>query len=556
MRENTEEIYLLFHGRHIVHTREQEKLLWEVLNTPVGKLDLFGQTNINPEAKITHVVFAITSANKSNSRFNPLPLHLRAIGVDRFFTPYRENLCIGNTIVPIPHFNPTDKYVEILTKEIKNAENIALAPTNTIVLASTPGLINLYQRKGFAVLTGEYDMVEGKYKCRTPGDVVKRLSESANWAEDSELRGMLAGPTNRFWQNVSSVPKLIQDIWTEPLLTDSGSLTETRDYSTYAIGMSHKNLLEVKYNDIRKAITTGKIVDEGCADGALMTCIARDFPDADLIGIEITSEFLALCHERQRRGEFGGAFTFFHQRNLMKPIFEQESIDSTICNSTTHEIWSYGDGHESLKNYIKLKYDQTRVGGKLIIRDVVGPENKDKEVYLKLSSEDGSNDIKSTLPESQQELAKYLKGLSTKARFHHFADYYLRGMRQQGKRGPESILRYRLERFEGEIYTVLSLKDATEFITKKDYVDNFHSELNEEFAFFSFTDWKELIKSVGFSIIENPNDPEASSHVYTNEWVVKNRYEGKVGIFEMVDNKLVPVEYPPTNVVLIAEKLN
>ena len=89
----------------------------------------------------------------------------------------------------------------------------------------------------------------------------------------------------------------------------------------------------------REALATG---DSGLADeaSALLVPIARDFPDSDLVGIEITGEFMARCIERQRAMEFGGTYVHFHQRNITEPVFEPASIDTTICNSTTHELWS------------------------------------------------------------------------------------------------------------------------------------------------------------------------------------------------------------------------
>jgi len=61
---------LLFPGRHILHTRFQEQYLLDHVRSAPTPVD--------------RVVFAITSANQSHSRYNPLPLHVRAVGVDRF----------------------------------------------------------------------------------------------------------------------------------------------------------------------------------------------------------------------------------------------------------------------------------------------------------------------------------------------------------------------------------------------------------------------------------------------------------------------------------------
>ena len=43
----------------------------------------------------------------------------------------------------------------------------------------------------------------------------------------------------------------------------------------------------------------------------------------------------------------------------------------------------------------------------------------------------------------------------------------------------------------------LTLRAAAEFLSKKDYVDNWRSEMNEEFCFWSFTQWREVLGDVG-----------------------------------------------------------
>ena len=62
------------------------------------------------------------------------------------------------------------------------------------------------------------------------------------------------------------------------------------------------------------------------ADGAMMVRLAEAFPDSDIIGIDITGEFISQVEERQRAGEFKKSFVFAYQRNLLQPIFEENSI--------------------------------------------------------------------------------------------------------------------------------------------------------------------------------------------------------------------------------------
>lgn len=189
------------------------------------------------------------------------------------------------------------------------------------------------------------------------------------------------------------------------------------------------------------------------------------------------------------------------------------------------------------------------------MRDVVGVENAGQEVYMLCNKEDGSNeDVYRDFADSK-ELAKHLNGLSQHARFLRFAADYLNERRAKGLRGPETQVNYRVELVGGQEYVVLRLKDAIEFMTKKDYADNWKSELNEEFAFWSISNWKRELRDAGFDVVVNPAEPRKGSRVYRNNWIVENKWNGKVALFtKAADGALSQMEYPVTTMVLVGEK--
>lgn len=529
-----------------------------MLRIPITKLELLGKKKWEETDRINSLIFAVTSHNQSHSRYNPIPFHERAISLDRFARPYKETIGVSYQIVGIPHFNPTNKFAEYTLKEVteKTESETILTPDNTIVLCSTPQLIEQYLNLGFSVLPAEYDQKTNSYKGSTPIEIIKKIVVKGDeWLHDTEITNDMSRSAIDMWRDFPNIPKTVLRLWRDPLLTESGSLTLERNYSTYAYDMNNQNLLKIKFNDIKDAVVPGKIVDEGCSDGALIVLLAQAFPDSDIIGIELTCEFAARCEERLRAGEFGGTYVHFHQRNLLEKVFEDATIDTTICNSTTHELWSYGDREKSLKDYIKKKFDQTTKGGRIIIRDVVGPENKEEEIYMKLNREDGRNDDIFKSCENRNERKEYLKGLSTYARFLRFAEDYLTDMRLQGKRGEKTKIKFKEEVVDGESYIVLRLKDAVEFMSKKDYVDNWSSELNEEFAYWDFEEWKNALHGAGFIVKENPNKETGSSRTYVNEWIVDNRWKGKVELFRKVENGLEILSYPPTHMVLVGKKV-
>jgi len=532
--------YLLFPGRHLVNTAFQERYLKRVLKEPPHTLPGFVPGRAALPYPPAEIVFAITSANQENSRFNPIPFHIRAIGVDRFARALQSEVKFTYRIFGIPHYGHTDNFAAFTIKEIalQSEQAIQLTPENCLVLCSTPEVIKLYQGLGFSIVPAEMAEVN---KPPTPIDLIREIgTHGSKWRSGPLGPANLAASHSSLFEDFPEIPQRIGRLYQDPLTNQEGSLTASRNYSTYARGMNE--IIRLKYLDIRGGIKPGRIVDEGCADGALLTEISRDFPDSDLFGIDLSSEFAGRFHERQRAGEFGGAYVHFFHRNLFDRVFEPDSIDTTLCNSTLHEIWSYGSGEKSVRGYLAEKFRQLRPGGRLLIRDVVGPERAERMVRMWCSDADGKNLSAEELAAQPNRETNWLQLLSTRARFLLFAKDFL---------GGRKAFQFTEVRHNGEPAFQLILRQAAEFLSKKDYADNWSSEMNEEFCFWSFSRWKEVLGETGFHIIENPNQPELGSRFYTNPWIVEHRYGGHVNL---VGEDGTSVQWPPTNMILIAQK--
>lgn len=533
--------FLLFPGRHLVNTTFQEQYLNRVLTGPPESLPGFMAGKVKTSKPPAEIIFAITSANQENSRFNPIPFHIRAVGVDRFARQVQKQTPVRYRVFGIPHYGHTKNFAAFTIKEIayQSEQTILLTPKNCVVLCSTPEVIRLYQELGFAVASAELSAPSPRPA--TPIEIIREIGgQKQNWRAGKLTATQLATSHAGLFDDFPEVPLRIARLYQDPLTNQEGSLTGTRNYSTYARGMNE--IIRLKYLDIQKAIRSGRIVDEGCADGALLAEISRDFPDSDLFGIDLSSEFASRFLERQRAGEFGGAYVHFFHRNLFDRIFEPESIDTTLCNSTLHEIWSYGDGEKSVRSYLAEKLRQLRPGGRLLIRDVVGPNDGEREVLLWCSDADGTNPSTTELSRHKDRSATRLHKLSTRSRFFLFAKDFRVG---------RSRFTFK-EKFLNDLPMFrLRLRQAAEFLSKKDYIDNWSSEMNEEFCFWDFPKWKQVLTGIGFRIFENPNNPAEGSRLYTNSWIVKNRHAEHVEIKDL-NRKVLP--WPPTNMVLVAEK--
>lgn len=539
---------LLFPGRHLVNTRFQVAYLASLLGRVPSALADLRPGRAVPAARLDRVVFAITSSNQENSRYNPVPFHIRAIGVDRFARALQAAPAMpafSYRIAGIPHYGHTENFASFTLKEIAGQSEPAeqLTPENTVVLCSTPELMRLYAALGFSLAPAEHGVAPPPL---LPLDLVRALGEAGEaWTETPLLGSELSAATRSLFLDFPEVPRRVARIYRDPLTNQDGSLTEKRNYNTYARGMNE--ILRLKYLDIRAAIRPGRIVDEGCADGGLLAEIAGDFPDSDLYGIDLSAEFAARFQERKRAGDFGGVYACFYLRNLLDPLFDPASVDTTLCNSTLHELWSYAGQEKTVRHYLALKFAQLRPGGRLIIRDVVGPEDGDRPVLLRCATDDGRDLAPEEVPADRP--ADLLAGLSTRARLRLFAHDYLRNLRRQGRRTGSAAARFE-ETPDGFRTT---LREAAEFLSKKDYTDNWLSEMNEEFCFWSFARWTEVLAETGFRVL--PADPTfpAGSRVYTNPWIVEHRYAGHVRLSPASDPG-AELPYPPTNLVLVAEK--
>jgi hypothetical protein len=212
-------------------------------------------------------------------------------------------------------------------------------------------------------------------------------------------------------------------------------------------------------------------------------------------------------------------------------------MNTIHTSSLTHEIESYGSRADLLA-FIRNRYEELAPGGVWINRDVVGPYNKEKIVLMRLNGDDGRNTDYEKRITDRAALAQYLTGLSTKGRFLRFA------MDFRKKEG--YVLNYNWVTVNGDEYVRIALKDACEFMSRKDYIDNWESEMHETFCFWDFDEWKDHLKDVGFAIDER-------SGAYTNKWIVENRWEGRVTLLSDESDPQI-LKYPQTNMISIAVK--
>lgn len=529
-------MFLLIPGRHQLNTQFQfEYLSSLVANGLIRAKNIYGK-ELNIDEPIDAIIFAVTSANHSNTRRNPLPFYLRAISIEAM----SKELNVPAYMYGIDDVGTLQNFATYTLKRVKHESDgqFNCSPENTLVICSTP-VLKLYEALGFAILPAELsDPTAFTHRAELPWDIVELIAKTTNWLQNDFIKNKMHAASYEVWKKYHLGEK-VQLLFHDNMISSDGDLTETRDYNVYVRQMDE--MAEMKYKDTSLFIQPGRIGDIGCAVGSWMKLACHDerLRESDFYGIEVSRYLYQICRQRKDNGEFVNPFVFFSQKNAVTGlVFEPNSMNTIHTSSLTHEIESYGS-RQDLLQFIKNRYDELVPNGVWINRDVVGPKGKDKEIYLLLNTEDGNNENPFLLNDDRHALSIYLQSLSTYARFLRFAKDF------RNKEGYQLL--FKIEQIDGKNYIKLSLKDAAEFLSRKDYTDNWQSEMHETFCFWNFDEWKNHLQETGFVI-------HPDSIAFTNEWIIKNRWEGKANLFIMENNKLIPHPYPETTMFLIGVK--
>jgi len=494
-------VTVLFPGRHHLLTKFQHQSLRNLI-----------EERIKGE-EVRRIVFAVTSSNHENTRRNPVPLYLRTMAI----TQFSQDLPCEVKIYPIPDIKKSDKFARYILSQIFYQSGEKLTPENTVVACSTPEVAPLFKKLGFSILPLELvDAKKEKYSALRPYEVIELLAKARKeWRRDVKWKEHASEATQNIYLEYN-LGELIIELFNDSLINEDADITDTRDYNVYAMGMD-KNV-PFKFEDIKPFVLQGKIVDAGCGTGALIRLLAKEFQESDIIGIEATRKFYEFC----KLQEYANPFVFFYRRNIINQNFKENTINTFVYSSILHEIYSYV-GREALIRVLKNTYSQLVNGGRIVIRDVVGPDTPKKPVYMWLNKNDGKSEGK-------------VEELSTYAKFLRFAEDFK----------PRRI-KFQQVKLEGKELVKINLVDAYEYMSKMNYVENWQSEMHEEFGFWSFKQWKGELNKLGFKVVEGSKE-------FQSKYIIEKMYKGKVALYSLKGKELAEQDYPSTNMILAGEK--
>ena len=177
-------MYLLFPGRHQLLTNFQFQYLQSLTMESEEAIDINGKS-LRTKGRIEAIIFAVTSANHSNTRRNPLSFYLRALAIHEF----ARTLPVPAYIYGIDDVGSLSSFASYTLKRIKHESEglFELNPSNTLVICSTP-VLTMYEQLGFTILPAELVNRETwQHSTALPWDIVEKIVRADSWANDDEI---------------------------------------------------------------------------------------------------------------------------------------------------------------------------------------------------------------------------------------------------------------------------------------------------------------------------------------------------------------------------------
>ena len=544
---DSERRYILVPGRHHLFTTFQWDELTRIVSGQVADVD--GVTNPDDQAVI---VVAITSANHSNTRRNPVPVELRA--AQAHMAAAQSDLhCVT---VPVDDAGSSDRFAQHIVASVAAEEAVCdehgrpvqLTPSNCVVACSTPAVARQFAAQRFSIFPMEHRssplvgplVGNDLWSTLRPWQLVEAVN-GANGSLEAEMFTDHVHPASRRIWEQHHLGKRVTALFADPIVGADSDLTMGRDYFTYM--ESFDRGAERKWALLEPHAEPGRIVDVGCATGAMMA-LAGETPrlaESDLIGIELSRALYDECMHRRRMGAFRNENTFFYHRNAMEHLFPDGSINTTMTVSLAHEIVSYID-EAALDALSQAIFRHTAPGGVWLTYDVCAPSEKDRIVRLMLDDDGGVSAAEASSVDhtamTTDELGPWLDTLSVRARFDVFAATF---RAEQGESFDDvgSVQR----NADGSVD--LRMGDAMDFLAHHTYTESWRSEMNERFSFRNLDDWRIALTSIGFEV-------EASSTTWTNPWLAEHRFSPVATMTDPATG--AEIDWGETNVVVVARR--
>ena len=292
-------------------------------------------------------------------------------------------------------------------------------------------------------------------------------------------------------------------------------------YASYFAGMDKSMQQKVALTTAHFP-TAGRVADMGSGSGRGTFDLASLHPDLELVGVDINPAAVASAQAAYQRPNLR-----YVQGDIADAVFPPGSLDGILDSSVLHHVTSFtGYATDRLEACLDSQVAALRAGGVLIIRDFVAPDGP-ADVILELPTDDGGDSGEAP-------------ALSTWALWRRYATSVRNSRYRPGELpwrdlGDATIGRHRIG---------CLLRDAQEFLLRKDYRTDWDVELLEEYTYWTQAEFIRSLERRGLRVVV--------AAPIRNPWIVANRYRGKARLLTR-EGETLP--FPPTNFVIVGQKM-
>jgi SAM-dependent methyltransferase len=255
----------------------------------------------------------------------------------------------------------------------------------------------------------------------------------------------------------------------------------------------------------------GRVADMGMGSGSGSYALAALYPRLQVVGVDVNPTMVEVAGQNYRLPNLE-----FRVGDISQPCFEPGYLDAIVNSSVLHHVTSYnGYAYDRAASALEAQVAQLAPGGCLIVRDFLAP---------------GPGQVELRIPQALKAL-----WITFAAQFRALLPAPQRGFAYEELEPDErGWCRLRVER-----------RLAVEFLLRKDYLEDWDQEIQEEYTYFTQIDFEQLFARLGLRVL-------VSTPLH-NPWIVENRFEGQFEWFSSDGDKL---DYPPTNYLIVGEKVS